>query len=66
MIECAGFEECNVKSGSKALVHVFVDDVVSLASDETGLEEIVAKLTHAGIGTAAISVGDSCIRCAEQ
>lgn len=66
MIECAGFEECNVKSGSKAFVHVFVDDVVSLASDETRFEEIVPELTDAGIGSAAVSVGDSCIRCAEQ
>ena len=56
MIQGPGSVECNVQTGGEAPVHVLVDNIVSLAADETGFEEVVADLRDAGIGCAVICV----------
>ena len=61
MIERTRLEERDIQTGREAIVHVFVDNVICFASDETGFEEIVAELTDAGIGSATVCAGDSSI-----
>lgn len=54
-------EEGNVETGCKAVVHVFVDDVICFAADDAGFEKVRADLGDARIGSSSVSTGNCCI-----
>jgi hypothetical protein len=65
MVEGAGPVECKIETWDETLIHLFVDNVVCLASDEAGFEEVVAELTDTRIRCACICTGDNCIGTSE-